>query len=509
MFGVIASGGMAAVHYGLMNGPVGFRRTVAIKRLHEQFAEDPEFVSQFLDEARLAARIRHPNVVQTLDVVAQKRQLLLVMEYVDGETLGRLLVGTLKRRAAIPVEQAVGIVTGALHGLHAAHEATDEHGLPLRIVHRDVSPQNILIGRDGVARVLDFGVATAAARIHSTQGAKIKGKLRYMSPEQVGGSGVDRRTDIFAAGVVLWESLAGRRLFDSKEGAGAIINQVLSKPIPPPSRFRADVPRALDEVVLKALQRERDHRFQTALELAIALEEAVRIPSAHATGKWMKSIAGDDLDERARVIGRIEKHNSDELDSRPSYSEMDPFDTPSHRDEATRRETSSGRAGAHASSSAPPTETMTVQERAKHESRRTIGILAGALVALALLGLSLVIVGGGTEGTPDVPSLGSHVDRGAAPAREPSETTAAPTVVQPTSKTEEDRRSPVVVDLEDSAASDGEAIELDEVPEVSPVKASTSTTKRPAPRQTIQRSQCANPIYVDEKGIKRFKVECL
>jgi serine/threonine-protein kinase len=243
MFGVIASGGMAAVHYGLMNGPVGFRRTVAIKRLHEQFAEDPEFVSQFLDEARLAARIRHPNVVQTLDVVAQNRQLLLVMEYVDGETLGRLLAGTFKGGAKVPIEQAVGIVTGALHGLHAAHEASDEHGLPLRIVHRDVSPQNILVGRDGVARVLDFGVAKAAARVHSTQGAKIKGKLRYMSPEQVGGSGVDRRTDVFAAGVVLWESLAGRRLFDSKEGAGAIINQVLTKRIPPPSQLRAELPR--------------------------------------------------------------------------------------------------------------------------------------------------------------------------------------------------------------------------------------------------------------------------
>src|SRR5690606_31612566 len=119
----------AAVHYGLMNGPVGFRRTVAIKRLHEQFAEDPEFVSQFLDEARLAARIRHPNVVQTLDVVAQQKQLLLVMEYVDGETLGRLLMGAHKRKEFVPVEQTVGIVTGALHGLHAAHEATDEHGL--------------------------------------------------------------------------------------------------------------------------------------------------------------------------------------------------------------------------------------------------------------------------------------------------------------------------------------------------------------------------------------------
>ncbi len=214
IFGQIAAGGMAAVHYGLLNGAAGFRKPVAIKRWHAGLAADQGFVEQFLDEAHLAARIRNPHVVQTLDVVSDENELLLVMEYVAGETVATLLRRLGSQGQRMPVHIAVGIVVGALRGLHAAHEAQDENGTPLEIVHRDVSPQNIIVGRDGVARVLDFGVAKAAARIDSTADGKIKGKLRYMSPEQFSGTFIDRRTDVFAAAIVLWEMLVGRRLFD-------------------------------------------------------------------------------------------------------------------------------------------------------------------------------------------------------------------------------------------------------------------------------------------------------
>src|SRR5689334_6854534 len=198
----IASGGMATIHLGRLIGPVGFSRTVAIKKLHPQLAKDPQFTTMFLDEARLAARIHHPNVVQTLDVVAQGGEVFLVMDYVAGESLAAIQRRTAARGEPIPMQIAVTVITDMLHGLHAAHEATNEHGEPLHIVHRDVSPHNILVGADGISRVLDFGIAKAIGRLHNTREGQIKGKLAYMAPELIRAGQVTRRTDIFVAAVV-------------------------------------------------------------------------------------------------------------------------------------------------------------------------------------------------------------------------------------------------------------------------------------------------------------------
>ena len=218
LFGEIASGGMATVHFGRLLGPVGFARTVAVKRLHPQFARDPEFVSMFLDEARVAARIQHPNVVATIDVVALEGELFLVMEYVLGETFSKLLRSARNRGQRVPLRVVTALLAGSLHGLHAAHEAKNEHGEPLGIVHRDVSPQNVIVGIDGVARVLDFGVAKAVGRLQSTREGQLKGKLSYMAPEQIRSGQVDRRTDIYAASIMLWEALVGKRLYDGEIG---------------------------------------------------------------------------------------------------------------------------------------------------------------------------------------------------------------------------------------------------------------------------------------------------
>ena len=209
---------MATVHLARQLGAAGFARIVAVKRLHERYARDPEFVAMFLDEARLVGRIRHPNVVQTLDVVAEKNadggsELFIVMEYVHGESLVRLLAAARTKDEPVPLKIASAIMIGALQGLHAAHEAKSEAGQPLNIVHRDISPHNILVGIDGVARVLDFGVAKASERVSSTTKGEVKGKLAYMAPEQLNGGEADRRTDVFAAGIVFWEVLAGQRLF--------------------------------------------------------------------------------------------------------------------------------------------------------------------------------------------------------------------------------------------------------------------------------------------------------
>jgi serine/threonine-protein kinase len=305
LFGEIAAGGMATVHFGRLVGPVGFSRTVAIKRLHPQFAKDPEFVSMFLDEARLASRIQHPNVVTTLDVVAMPNEVFLVMEYVQGESLSRLTKNSNKAGERIPWGHVASIMAGMLHGLHAAHEAKSERREPLNIVHRDVSPQNVLVGTDGVSRVLDFGVAKAAMRVGSTRDNQMKGKLSYMSPEQLNGKAVDRRTDIFAAAVVLWETLVGKRLFEGAD-AGEIFAKVLASEIPDPRSVISTVPSSLNDVVMKGLSRNPDSRFQTAREFAIALEGSVPLSTTRAVGEWVERSAHSELDRRAHMIADIE-----------------------------------------------------------------------------------------------------------------------------------------------------------------------------------------------------------
>src|SRR5580658_8361717 len=179
LYDEIASGGMASVHIGRLLGPAGFSRTVAIKRLHAHYAKDPAFVAMFLDEARLAARVRHPNVVSTLDVETKNAEIFLVMDYIQGESLSKLLRAAREAGAPVPGAVASAILGGVLYGLDAAHDATDEGGRPLRIVHRDVSPQNVLVGVDGISRVVDFGVARAASKLSTTQSGQLKGKLAY------------------------------------------------------------------------------------------------------------------------------------------------------------------------------------------------------------------------------------------------------------------------------------------------------------------------------------------
>ena len=308
LYDVIASGGMATVHYGRLQGPVGFSRTVAVKRLHAHLASDPEFVAMFLDEARLAARIRHPNVVPTLDVVAEAGEIFLVMDYVQGESLAYLLKAS-RQLEKIPVRVVANVLVGTLEGLHAAHEAKSERGEPLGIVHRDVSPHNILVGSDGVPRVVDFGVAKAIGRLASTREGVVKGKFAYMPPEQVRGEPLDRRTDVYAASVVLWEALTARRLFRADSDV-ELMYRVLHGEIAPPSAFNAEVPPELDALVLRGLSRERDARFATASEMALALERCVPTVPTREVGAWVQGVAAEHLLDRARQVEAIERMSS-------------------------------------------------------------------------------------------------------------------------------------------------------------------------------------------------------
>lgn len=310
LYGEIASGGMATVHFGRLIGPAGFSRPVAIKKLHAQFARDPDFVKMFLDEARLAARIAHPNVVPTLDVVAEQEEVFLVMEYVRGAALGQL-VRTIRRRGErVQPLVGVGIVSGALQGLHAAHEARNDRGERLDLVHRDVSPQNVLVGADGIARILDFGVAKASGRLQTTRDGQLKGKLAYMAPEQVRGDPLTRRTDIYAASVVLWEVLTGKRLFYA-ENEASVLARVLSSDVPPPSSIVSDLPRTFDRVVLRGLQRDPERRYATAREMAADLDACIGVASPTEIGEWVELTAAEELRERSNLIAEVERAASE------------------------------------------------------------------------------------------------------------------------------------------------------------------------------------------------------
>jgi serine/threonine-protein kinase len=309
IFDRIAAGGMASVHVGRLLGEGGFARTVAVKRLHPQFALDPEFVAMFLDEARLAARIRHPNVVATVDIVASEGEPLLVMEYVDGEAFSTLLRAAHDRNEHAPIDVVAGVMIQALTGLHAAHEAKNDLGEPLGLVHRDVSPQNVLVGTDGVARVLDFGVAKALGKLHTTRDGQLKGKLGYLAPEQVAGHAVTRRTDVFAASVVLWEALTGRRLF-SADSEGGVLKGIMDTIVQAPSVHAPDVPAALDAVVLQGLSKEPADRFDSAKEMAEAIERAATPATARSIGQWVSDLAGPILQARTRLIESIESSSA-------------------------------------------------------------------------------------------------------------------------------------------------------------------------------------------------------
>ncbi len=275
LIGELASGGMATVFLGRLGGVGGFQRFVAIKRLHPHLASEEEFIEMFLDEARLAAGIHHPHVVPILEVGESDSGYYLVMEYVEGDTLARLMARSLARAQPIPRPVLIRIVLDALAGLHAAHELLDPDGNPVNLVHRDVSPQNVLVGVDGCSRITDFGVAHAASRLQNTRADRLKGKLAYMSPEQARSGAVDQRADVFAMGIILWEVLAAKRLFKGDTEA-ITLQKVTVEPIPRLALAVPELHPAIEQVCHKALERDPDRRYRTAADMAEALERAAR-----------------------------------------------------------------------------------------------------------------------------------------------------------------------------------------------------------------------------------------
>jgi len=301
----LAVGGMGAVYLARLSGAGGFQRLYAIKRLHDHLSKNDDFISMFLDEARLAARIHHPNVVPIVEIGTTDAGYYLVMEYIEGDTVWHLYNRAAKTGKHVPDRVTVRIALDSLAGLHAAHVLADDDGKPLEIVHRDVSPHNILVGVDGVSRITDFGIARAATRLAVTQSGQLKGKLAYMAPEQARSEVVDRRADVFSMGICLWEMLAGQRLFKS-EFESETLNRLLYEPIPSLTNIAPNVPPDIEAVVLKALTRDPDKRYASAAAFSDALEHAARahdlIGGKREVSACVDDVLGIDLAERREAI---------------------------------------------------------------------------------------------------------------------------------------------------------------------------------------------------------------
>jgi serine/threonine protein kinase len=306
IFDQIGAGGMATVHLARFAGPAGFSRVVAVKHLLPHLSLDTEFRALIVEEARTASRVRHPNVVPTLDVVVDDGDVYIVMEYVPGEALGFLRRAAKEARKDIPPAICSAIIVGVLQGLHAAHEARTPSGDPLGLVHRDISPPNIIVGSDGVPLVLDFGIARTLHGETETRSGRVKGKSSYMAPEQIRGEPVTRAVDIFATTVVLWELLTGRRLFFGGTEQERMRKVLEGAEAMPPSLLVPRLPKGLDDIVLRGLRQNPRHRFRTALDMAEAVEKVIVPASQRAVAKWIGQTAGESLRQRGELLKQVE-----------------------------------------------------------------------------------------------------------------------------------------------------------------------------------------------------------
>jgi predicted Ser/Thr protein kinase len=304
----LAVGGMGEVFLARQRGEAGFDRRVVVKRMLPDLAESPDLVSLFIDEARIAAHLAHPNVVQVLDFGSDDGTYFMSMEYVAGENLARVLERAERADTRLPRDMAVHIVAEMARGLDAAHNATDADDKPLGIVHRDVSPHNVLVSYAGDVKLMDFGIAKASNKVHRTEAGVIRGKLSYMSPEQANGVELDARSDLFAVGIMLWELTLGQRLFDG-DSAPEILRKVLEAPIPSPRAIDPEYPPALEYAVMACLERDVGKRTATAAELVASLRGYQAAADAHVNkadiGVLLRELFPEGSDEGDAVAGAL------------------------------------------------------------------------------------------------------------------------------------------------------------------------------------------------------------
>jgi eukaryotic-like serine/threonine-protein kinase len=309
----LGHGGMAEVFLAVMRGPAGFNKLMVIKQIRPQLAEDPELLGMFLDEARLAARLNHLNVVQTNEVGHEAGRYFIAMEYLEGQPLNRVL-HRFQRGSGLPLGLHLRVISEVLAGLHHAHEITDYDGTPLGVVHRDITPHNIFVTYDGQVKVVDFGIAKAMNSSSETRTGVLKGKVAYMAPEQARGERVDRRADLFSVGILLWEAATGKRMWKGVPDI-TILQRLLNGEIPTPRSINPEVSERLEAIILKCLATERDGRYDTALDLQAEIDGYLDAQeergSVRELGKLMtKHFDADRLKIKGIIEGQLREKSS-------------------------------------------------------------------------------------------------------------------------------------------------------------------------------------------------------
>jgi serine/threonine protein kinase len=512
----IARGGMATIHIARLMGAEGFSRIVAAKRLHPEFAEDSEFVAMFLDEARIASKVHHRNVVPVLDVVTTNGEVILVQEYVHGVPLQWLLKMMRESKVQMPINVALSIACQVLAGLHATHEATDELGTPLQIVHRDVSPQNVMVAIDGSSRVLDFGVAKATMAAHVTREGTYKGKLAYSAPEQLRGQATPQ-SDVYSLSVLLWELLVGQRMHRTARSGAELVATVLNGTLPtiqdalsadgswdslaPGDRRQLKL---LDPIISKGLVVDMKERWATAAEMEEALVSVVRPAASSVVASWLKVVGRDFLDGRDRLIAAEEaswRRNQPDTASRAAapLSSFVNFRV-------------LGRGGKSESG------LILSESQGSHRPKGMIALVAGLSGAL-LVALVLLMQSGSAPAAPApagtavvervssvAPPQPQPVERAVAPAPNP----VAPAPVEPAPQqapvVDDVRaiRHPAVVEDKPKQVRRSRVAETRRDPEPEPQPAPPPA----APSMAKPATDCSTPYYFD--GAKKiFKPACL
>lgn len=301
----LGSGGMASVFLAVMHGHGGFHKLVVLKIPKDEVYQDPNVLAMFLDEARIAARLNHPNVVQTFEVIREGDRDAIVMEYLDGYTLNELIVRAERHGTPLPRELHLRIVREALTGLHYAHETTNFDGTSLALVHRDVSPHNLFVTFDGQVKILDFGIAKASTQSHQTELGTFKGKVRYMPKEQLAGSGMDRRTDVFAVGTMIWEAATSERLWQKRSDV-EVMSAIIAGDVPMPCDARPDAPRELDAICRRAMAHDKTHRYPTCVELQRDLDQWLDRSTTPSTMRdvvaFLETVFAEQRAHRNRII---------------------------------------------------------------------------------------------------------------------------------------------------------------------------------------------------------------
>ncbi len=505
----LGQGGTANVSLAVARGPEGFKKLFVVKQLRTAYAQDPEFRAMFMTEARLSARLNHPHVVQVYEVLEDASSPTILMEYIEGQTLDAVLA---LPDPKLPLDLHLRILADVLSGLHYSHELRDLRNSPLNVVHRDVSPHNVMVSYEGVVQVLDFGIAKLSGTTVETEAGVIKGKLRYMPPEQIAGEDVDRRADVFAVGVMLWEALSGAKLWKGLSDA-TIMKRVLAGEIPPPVNDRAPIAGELLEICKRALAHEREQRFQSALDFELQLEEYLakrsHYVSARELGKFMTERFAE---ARGAIDRRVEKELGYGESSRPPPGSILP-----------RRATPS-RTGYTASRNLP-----------EEPPRSKLWLYAVGFVVLGLgiltWGLREKPEGGHDESRPSMPlparsvalaiearpaSASIWLDDELVPnpytAERPRDTAphrlrvAAPGYVTEEVEVRLDADVRVSRSLTPLAAAPAvvSAVHLHPTANVASARPATAPAAASAPP-----ASCDPPFYLDARGIKKFKPECL